>query len=144
MFPLCKQTSCGPALQPNCQGRLFEILRPLPAAVEVMRFWDLIFPEAMTTLKARYEEPKGRSKAGYSIQARPNGRVYDQLQDARDSYDTPKGFVGHVKKGFRKVVDNVQPVRQAIKFVPNTDYTFPVLAVVQIILEVSCIQKTKC
>ena len=64
--------------------------------------------------------------------------MYSQLQTARESYDgTKKGFWGRFQRGFRRVADNSDPARQLFRLVPDVDYVSPVLAAVEVLLDVS-------
>jgi hypothetical protein len=126
----------------------YQTPRPAPQALDAAHFWDWIFPRAIAAFKKEYPvEPKGRSESSRSIRSKVNWKdVYDQLQEARRMYDDSKGFIGNVKKGFRKAADNIQPTRQVVdnlnKLVPNSNYVSPVLGALMIILDVSCMHKT--
>jgi hypothetical protein len=118
-------------------------LRQAQPVKESMAFWDAIFQMAMGRLKElQPAEPSDRVRSGnhYSIRAAGNWpSVYSQLQKAREHYDgKTKGFWGwHCKEALRWVVDHSDPVEQAIKYVLNIEYVSPVLAAVEVILDVS-------
>lgn len=115
--------------------------RKLQPATEAMRFWTFIFEDSMKKFASRYtDEPKHPTKDGYnySIRGKKNWEdTYAQLQKARESYDGKKGFWGRVKKGFRKAADHSDTAKQVIKLVPDNEYVSPVLAVVEVLLDVS-------
>jgi hypothetical protein len=108
-----------------------------------MAFWNKIFAQSMTRFKALHpNEPDNRVKSGvrYGIRSETTWEgVYAQLQNAREVYDGDKrGFWGKYQKTKRWLIDNSSPVLEmGIKFVPNGDYTSPVVAAVQVFLDVS-------
>lgn len=118
-------------------------LRQARPVKESMAFWDTIFPMAMNRLtELQPTEPKDRIKNGcdYGIRAaRSWPSVYSQLQKAREHYDgKTKGFWGrHYKETLRWIVDHSASTKQVIKYVPNIEYVSPVLAAVEVILDVS-------
>jgi hypothetical protein len=80
-----------------------------------------------------------KSGNNYSIRDKTTWKnVYTQLQKAREVYDgDKKGFWGQCKRGKRWIIDHSGPVRQVTKFVPDLDYVSPVLAAVEVLLDVS-------
>jgi len=108
-----------------------------------MAFWNKIFAQSMARFKALHpSESEDRVKSGvrYSIRSETTWEgVYAQLQKAREAYDGDKrGFWGKYQKPKRWLIDNSSPVlEKGIKFVPSGDYTSPVVAAVQVLLDVS-------
>jgi hypothetical protein len=118
------------------------------------RPWDLIFTQSMQRFLDRYPiEPKARSGSGLSIRNEANwDSIYEKLQKARERYDgANKGFRGRAQRGHRKLADQNASLRQLAKFVPNDPFTSPVLAAVEVLVDVSqhplrsytCIQCTE-
>jgi len=125
------------------QGGDREDLRQAQPATMSMAFWKPLFPLSMARLEElQPKRPDDRRKSGhdYSIRGATTWpHVYGQLQRAREHYDgSKKGFWGrNYKKSKRWIVDHSSPVRQVVKLVPNMDYVSPVLAAVEVILDVS-------
>ncbi len=123
--------------------------RPPPLPVSAMAFWDTIFPSAMTRFKSQHPyEPKGRDASGHSIRTMTDwDDVYGALQNARESYESPKGLRGSFRKGVRKAAaKGHQPLHSAVGFVPEIDYVKPVLGALEIIAKVrpTFSQQQKC
>jgi hypothetical protein len=112
-------------------------LRQPPPEAAAMKFWALIFDDALENFKTEKEQPKGRPEI-YNIRAATNwNAVYERLQLAREVYDdTKKDFWGRVKQQRRRVAEYAGPVRGLAKFLPDGTYTSPVRAAVQVILDV--------
>lgn len=109
-------------------------------AEKPMKFWSSIFPNALSRFVDLHPgEPRERLESGYSIRCQADWTaVYTQLQKARETYDgSKKGFLGRYKRGFRRLMDNSDSMHQAIRFVPNAEYISPVLAAVEVLLDVS-------
>lgn len=112
-----------------------------------MTFWESIFQVSIDRFKTLWHnEPPGREKSGcdYSIRKKSTWEdVYGQLQKAREFYDgDTKGLWGRHAKSFtkkrRSVIDHTTPVaRQAVRFVPQMEYTTPVVAAVQVLVDVN-------
>jgi hypothetical protein len=112
--------------------------RPLPSAISAMIFWKDIFPDAMAEFKAQHVETPGRVNSQYNIRDGNDWEeVYDRLEMAQESYTKATGIIGWVRKVRRKAADNIQPLIEASKFVPDVDYVTPVLGAVKVLLEVS-------
>jgi hypothetical protein len=114
--------------------------RPEWTSTETMGLWNDIFPEAMDRLRST-PEPRGRSKTDYDIRQRPDwNTVYDTLKAAQGKYLNETGQAGWLRKWRRKVGDNLAPVagpaKIASKVVPSNPYTTPVLAAVEVVLDV--------
>jgi hypothetical protein len=111
----------------------------LPPPVEAMKFWNHIFKPSMDIFKDEKQYPKPKLKPEYNIRDKDSWcDVHETLQKARENYDvSKKGYLGHLKSGVRKLADNLGPVEQIATAVPNLDYVSPVLAAVEVILEVS-------
>lgn len=126
-------------------GPLAATARPLPAEPGSMEFWDEIFTPAMETLKAKTpSEPKGRFESGYGVRGLESwGEVFNALQMARVGFDNPQEVMGGLKKGFRKVVDHSQPLRGALKLVPDIDCITPVTGTLAVILDVGTISSIR-
>ena len=111
----------------------------LPPPVAAMKFWNHIFEPAMDILKDEDQYPKPKLKPEFNIRDKDSwSDVHATLQKAREKFEpSKKGYLGHLKSGVRKLADNLGPVEQLVKAVPNIDYVSPVLAAVEVILEVS-------
>lgn len=131
-------------IEPDISVDITEALIPLGVS---MTFWDRIFEKSVDRFKASWADaPKDRERSGwnYSIRDRSTWEeVYAQLQKARELYDgDTKGLWGRHAKSFtkkrREFVDQSVPMaRQAVRFVPSLDYTTPVIAAVQVLVDVS-------
>lgn len=118
----------------------------VPAATP-MTFWDSVFQISLERFKTLWpDEPQGRAKSGcnYSIRTKSTWEdIYDQLQKAREFYDgDTKGLWGRHAKSYtkkkRSFIDHTVPIaRQAVRFVPQMEYTTPVVAAVQVLVDVS-------
>lgn len=125
----------------------FEQSQALVPATTPMTFWDSIFQVSLDRFRALWpNEPQGREKSGcnYSIRQKSTWEdIYGQLQKAREFYDgDTKGLWGRHAKSYtkkrRSFIDHTAPVaRQAVRFVPQMDYTTPVVAAVQVIVDVN-------
>jgi hypothetical protein len=108
-----------------------------------MAFWTPHFAPSIARLKElQPNDPKYRVKTGnnYSIRDADGWpHVYGQLQKAREYYDgEKKGHWGRrYKRATRWIVDHTAPASQAIRLVPNVDYISPVLAAIEVVIEVS-------
>jgi hypothetical protein len=114
--------------------------RKLLPAVAAMVFWTFIFADSVKKFAEDHpDEPKYRYEDGYSIRGKESWEdIYSELQRARESYDgTKKGFWGRVKRGFRRVADNSDPIKQLVKIIPENEYVSPVLAVLEVLVDVS-------
>ncbi|RFU34145.1 hypothetical protein B7463_g2238, partial [Scytalidium lignicola] len=108
--------------------------RPLPSPVKAMKFWDDIFLDAMSTFEDM--STKDPTEPIYSIRGKKDWEtVYGRLEAARNAYNSTEGIRGKVRNVYRKVADNIQPVIELTKFVPDIDYVTPVLSAVQVLLE---------
>lgn len=118
----------------------------VPAAT-CMTFWDSIFPVSLDRFKTMWpDEAQGREKSGcnYGIRQKSTWEdIYAQLQKAREFYDgDTKGLWGRHAKSYtkkrRSIIDHTTPIaRQAVRFVPQMDYTTPVVAAVQVLVDVN-------
>lgn len=110
-------------------------------------FWDSIFQKSVDRFQALWvNAPRDREKSGWNYSIRDKSTwedVYTQLQKAREFYDgDTKGLWGRYAKGYTKkrrwFVDHSGPVaRQAVRFVPQMDLATPVIASVQVLVDVS-------
>ena len=112
--------------------------RPMVPAKVPMAFWARIFEPAKNMLIAR-PEPKKVSGSTCSIRRETNWEgIYKQLQEAREIYDGTKiGFWGACKRGFRRITDQTDVARQVTKLVPDIEVVSPVLAALEVLLDVS-------
>lgn len=121
----------------------------LVPATTPMTFWDSIFQVSLDRFKAVWpDEPQGREKSGYHYSIRNKAAwedIYAQLQKAREFYDgDTRGLWGRHAKSYNKtrrsIIDHTVPIaRQAVRFVPQMDYTTPVVAAVQVLIDVNTI-----
>lgn len=117
-----------------------------------MIFWESIFQKSVKRFQALWvNAPKDRQKSGWDYSVRDKSSwesVYDQLQKAREYYDgDTSGLWGRYAKGYTKkrrwLVDHSGPVaRQAVKFVPPMDCATPVIAAVQVLVDVSDLDRS--
>jgi hypothetical protein len=109
--------------------------RPLPDPVSAMKFWDDIFDDAMEEFIDGAEADP--NKSAYTIRDKKDwDSLFGQLESARNKFNSTMGVRGKMKKIYRKVADNVQPVIEITKLVPDIEYTTPVLGAVEFLLEV--------
>lgn len=128
-------------------GSSSEQSQALVPAVTPMTFWDSIFQVSVDRFKTMWpDEPQGREKSGYNYSIRKKSTwedIYAQLQKAREFYDgDTKGLWGRHAQSYNKkrrsFIDHTTPIaRQAVRFVPQMDYTTPVVAAVQVLVDVS-------
>lgn len=105
-----------------------------------MVFWNLIFLDSMKAFEAEIpKQPEDLPELTYSIRGKRSwDDVHSQLQKAREHYDGKKqGLWGRIKREFRKMGDNIEPIQQLVNAIPDNEYVSPVLAVVQVLLDVS-------
>lgn len=115
------------------------LARGLPPETAAMKFWGLIFDDALKRFKNDYPAPKRRSETAFDIRnAAGWDAVYSKLQLAREAYDgTKKGFLGHMKNTSRKISDHAAGITRVAKLIPEGSYTSPVRAAVDVLLDVS-------
>lgn len=133
-------------------GSSHEQSQALVPASTPMTFWEDIFQVSLDRFRTLWpEEPQGREKSGYNYSIRKKltwEDIYAQLQKAREFYDgDTKGFWGrHAKvytKKRRSFIDHTGPIaRQAVRFVPQMEYTTPVVASVQVLVDVNIMIST--
>jgi hypothetical protein len=134
----------------NAPGKISAIppAKPLPLVGESMKFWVIVFGPAIEKLPKRHpvDEPaKLTQKKEYSCSIRQEkdwDGVYKKLQSAREIHDgTKKGFWGAVKKGTRRarcfLGSNSGPIHTIVKLVPDHEFVSPVLAAIEVLLDVS-------
>ncbi|KAK4454248.1 hypothetical protein QBC34DRAFT_155738 [Podospora aff. communis PSN243] len=109
--------------------------RPLPDPVSAMKFWDDIFDDAMKEFIDNAEAEPDKSSACAIRDKKDWDSVFGQLESARNRFNNTTGVRGKMRKIYRKVADNVQPVIQLTKLVPDIEYTTPVLGAVEFLLE---------
>lgn len=108
-----------------------------PDIILSMRFWDKIFPVAMHKLEKGFEEPKGRRATGYSIRGMADwDQVYQQVESCREKYLNGGLYIA-VKKGWRQFADNIGPLQESMKLIPDVDYVTPVRGTLEFIVDVS-------
>lgn len=148
-FGLASRETYGPNITDTIMedGSSSEQTQALVPATTPMTFWDSIFQVSLDRFKALWpDEPQGREKSGYDYSIRRKATwedIYAQLQKAREFYDgDTKGLWGRHAKSYNKtrrsIIDHTVPIaRQAVRFVPEMDYTTPVVAAVQVIVDVN-------
>lgn len=114
----------------------FPRARPLPPGTSAMGFWASIFEETVVRFRSRYEEPKGQSQSRYNIRTAMDWEgVYSRLQAAREAYDgTKKDLRGRHKTAAHR---DAAAARQSVRLIPDNDFTSPVRAAVEVVIEVS-------
>lgn len=114
--------------------------RQVPAAVSSMKFWESIFPNAMDKLRdsAETPEPKALARSDFSIRTAATwDEVIEKLEKSQLRYDgTKQGLLDRLKYRSRKVMDYTDGVHRIVKVVPDTDIVSPVLAAVNVLLDV--------
>lgn len=114
--------------------------RQVPATVSSMKFWDSIFPSAMDKLRDSVQtpEPKALARSEFSIRTAATwDEVIGKLEKAQLRYDgTKQGLLDRLKYRSRKVMDYTDGVHRIVKVVPDTDIVSPVLAAVNVLLDV--------
>ncbi|KAI2606539.1 hypothetical protein GGR54DRAFT_436977 [Hypoxylon sp. NC1633] len=107
-----------------------------PEIMLSMRFWERVFPDAMDRFEKTSQEPKHRSDSGYSIRGLDDwDQVYEKLESCRGKYLNDEGLIKKVKKGWRKFTDNIGPLQEAWKLVPDIDYVTPVRGTVEFLMD---------
>lgn len=114
--------------------------RPPPSLVEAMKFWNAIFPEAMSEFKKSSAKTKRPSTSPYNIRdAQKWEEIEVRLTAARAAYEGSKGSItSYVRRGIRKVGENSQPAKMVLGIVKDVQYLSPVACAVQMVLDVSC------
>ncbi len=111
--------------------------RPLSPRIEVMQFWNDIFPGAIASLK---ELPSHAYRdSAYDIRNLTKWEdVYAVLSKARASYEyCDPGLVERFRKKVRVWLDkSTPPLQQAVKFIPDIDIASPIVGAVKVLLEV--------
>ncbi|KAI1777841.1 hypothetical protein F4818DRAFT_327034 [Hypoxylon cercidicola] len=106
-----------------------------PDILPSMLFWDKVFPDAMNRLKGRVEEPKGRHASGYSIREMKDwSQVYQLVEGCQEKY-LNGGRSVTVKRGFRRFADNIGPLQESFKLIPDVDYVTPVRGTLGFIMD---------
>lgn len=114
--------------------------RQVPAAVSSMKFWESILPNAMDKLRDSTQTPEPKALAGSDSSIRFAStwdEVIGKLEKAQLRYDgTKQGLLDRLKYRSRKVMDYTDGVHRIVKVVPDTDIVSPVLAAVNVLLDV--------
>ncbi|KAK5634722.1 hypothetical protein RRF57_010435 [Xylaria bambusicola] len=109
-----------------------------PEELATMKFWDQIFTPAKERFTHEYTEPKLREndKPKFCIRNRNTWvEIETALRDAQAVYDGKEPTSQLVKKNLRRFFAKINYVKPALNFVPSFEYSAPVLAVVDIILQ---------
>ncbi|RWA08727.1 hypothetical protein EKO27_g6380 [Xylaria grammica] len=115
--------------------KLAKMIGP-PEIILSMQFWERVFPEAMRRLRMNREEPEGRRDTLYSIRDSETwDDAYDRLEACRAKYLDDKGWTKKVKREWRAFSDNIGPIQEAWKLVPDVDYITPIRGAVEFIFE---------
>ncbi|KAI0419657.1 hypothetical protein F5X98DRAFT_384420 [Xylaria grammica] len=115
--------------------KLAKMMGP-PEIILSMQFWERVFPEAMRRLRMNHEEPEGRRDTLYSIRESETwDEAYDRLETCRTKYLDDKGWTKKVKREWRAFSDNIGPIQEAWKLVPDVDYITPIRGAVEFIFE---------
>ncbi|KAL8295924.1 hypothetical protein RB597_009043 [Gaeumannomyces tritici] len=111
--------------------------RPEVPVMDELTFWSQIFTGAMESLKTQHPvEPKDRFESGFSIrQLESWGEINAKINQAQYRFNDTTGVLGVIKKATRKVADNAFYAQGAVAFVPEFDYSSPVLALVKVLLK---------
>ena len=138
LIPPTPAMAPGQAAGYNAQNAGSSPLNSPTPSQSSMKFWNEIFDPAKKKL-CEQSEPKTVLKSSCSIRTESTWEgIYSQLQKAREEYDgTKKGFWGSCLRAVRKIGDNTEIATQAIKYIPDVDYVSPVLAALEVVLDVS-------
>ena len=113
--------------------------RQEPDSVADMKFWDEIFPSAMERLNSE-STVQSKYDAEWGIRHLSKWQdVQAKLEKARQVYDFEIGSqtVGKVRRKMRSFMDSHHAIaQQAVKMVPNSDITTPIVGVINIIVDV--------
>lgn len=128
---------------PGILGSQGEQLIPREAITDLlsMKFWSMILPDALGQL-CEVDEPKGLSKAGFSIRDKKDWKdIHGTLEAAKNKYQDVKGPLGQMSRIRRKLADKSAPASDLVKavdaLVPDSTYATPILGAVKLIVEVS-------
>lgn len=114
--------------------------RPKPSPVSDMSFWAEVFPEAMRHLNEEPEPYNGRYKLQWSIRDLRDWRQVEETLDmARKEYDHSNGHqhIGKFRRKLRGAMDkSVQPLKQAMKLVPDIEIASPVVGAIELLVDV--------
>ncbi|KAF4947332.1 hypothetical protein FSARC_13998, partial [Fusarium sarcochroum] len=90
--------------------------RPIWTDYAAMKFWNGIFPQAMSKF-VETDAPKKPSDASYDIRAKQDwNSVYNVLKLARNKYQEKGGKVGWLRNVRRKIADSITPGVEVAKF----------------------------
>ncbi|RSM09135.1 hypothetical protein CEP52_004252 [Fusarium oligoseptatum] len=110
--------------------------RPLPSPIEAMKFWDAIFDDSMEKFMVVVKGIDDPAEPQHTIRNQANwDGIYNRLEVSRDKYNSTEGISGRTKKIYRRIAGNCQPLIQMTNLAPQSEYTTPVLGVVQLVLE---------
>lgn len=102
-----------------------------------MKYWNKIFPDAMTKLGTMPGvKPSKSRKPEYDIRdAKTWNEVYGKLEVSHQLYTTATGTRGKMREGRRRIADNATDVAStSISLVPQMDIVAPVLSTVNLII----------
>lgn len=116
--------------------------RPRPKLIDEMKFWESVLPAAMKQLATVPEPQYGEGlQVQWSIRhTKTWADVQAKLEMARQSYnfEFDKARTKGIRKALRRGLDRTAPyVKQGAKLVPVSDFTSPVLKVLEFVLDVS-------
>jgi hypothetical protein len=101
--------------------------------------WDDLYSVVVKHLEGLQPEPKDRTAIGYSIRNKNNwSEVFDVVRSARNAYYECKGTRGFLRKFGHKAADEADKAKQVMGFIPDSQYTSPVLGVLNLIFDVCC------
>jgi hypothetical protein len=112
-----------------------------------MKFWSHIFPDSIEKLKRDVEEPKEKGYSEHNIRVEKDWdgvrlkllKAKERYGESTDEISTkPKKtkFQRFFEGAYRKVADNSEKLKIITQIGDQIDYLSPVLAVVDILLDV--------
>ncbi|KAK8045967.1 hypothetical protein PG996_014031 [Apiospora saccharicola] len=113
--------------------------RPNPSPIGDMSFWAEVFPEAMKRLNDEPQPYHGRYRLQWSIRDFIEWQqVQEKLDMARREYDHFNGHqqIGKFRRKLRGAMDkSVQPLKQAMKLVPDIEIASPVVGAIELLVD---------
>ncbi|KAK8001000.1 hypothetical protein PG991_013222 [Apiospora marii] len=104
-----------------------------------MSFWAEVFPEAMRRLNEEPQPYSGPYRPQWSVRDLREWRpVEEKLDMARKEYEHFNGHqkVGKFRRKLRSAMDNtVQPLKQAMKLVPDIEIASPVVGAIELLVD---------
>ncbi|KAI2463777.1 hypothetical protein F4781DRAFT_415463 [Annulohypoxylon bovei var. microspora] len=111
-------------------------IRSPPGIMLSMQFWDNVFPVAMSRLEEEFDESNNRHDASYNIRGLKDwDQVYQKLESCFKNYVDDTGLIKKVKRGWRGFADQIGPMQEVWKLVPDIDYLTPIRGTLEFIMD---------